>query len=66
MLRHCGPDYAAATWPTAPAQTQALRVERLSRRLDYAFATPDIAVIDAATLDVPASDHRPILLVCEV
>lgn len=66
ILRHCGPDFSIPTWPTIPAHYPDLKIDLLSHRIDYAFASDDIAVVQAEAPDVTASDHRPILLTLEV
>ena len=61
-LRHCGPPFEVLTWPTRPFQSQAHREEDLGWRIDYAFATPDVTVVDAAVVDTDVSDHLPIVV----
>lgn len=65
-LSHCGPPFETLTWPTRPFQSQAHKEDALGWRIDYAFATPDLAVVDAAIVDTDVSDHLPILVELDV
>lgn len=61
-LRHCGPPFETLTWPTRPFRSLDHTEDGLGWRIDYAFATPDVAVVDARTIETDVSDHLPILV----
>lgn len=65
-LRHCGPPFETLTWPTRPFRSQDHVEHGLGWRIDYAFATPDLAVVDARVVDTDVSDHLPILVELDV
>jgi endonuclease/exonuclease/phosphatase family metal-dependent hydrolase len=65
-LRHCGPPFETLTWPTRPFQSMAHKEDGLGWRIDYAFATPDVTVVDATVVDTDVSDHLPILVELDV
>lgn len=65
-LQHCGPPFETLTWPTRPFQSQDHREEGLGWRIDYVFATKDLAVADAAVLETDVSDHLPIVVELDV
>ena len=61
-LKNAGPDFAQKTWTTKPFSYNGFNANTLDWRLDYCFATPDIQVLSAQTIDTPYSDHLPILI----
>jgi endonuclease/exonuclease/phosphatase family metal-dependent hydrolase len=63
---HCGPDYKESTWTTKPFSYKGFEEDKLRWRLDYAFATKDIKVIDSKIIKTKYSDHLPILIEIEV
>jgi endonuclease/exonuclease/phosphatase family metal-dependent hydrolase len=65
-LRHCGPPFDVLTWPTRPFRSRDHVETELGWRIDYAFATPDLTVVDARAIDTDVSDHLPILVELEV
>lgn len=65
-LTHCGPPFDVPTWTTKPAEYAGFHADGLRWRLDYSFATPDVRVIDAHTVDTHASDHLPVLVTIDV
>jgi endonuclease/exonuclease/phosphatase (EEP) superfamily protein YafD len=55
-LKNLGPDIRAPSWRPFPN-----RLSRVGRRLDYAFATPDLHA-SAQFGDQERSDHRPLIV----
>lgn len=55
-LKNCGPPSSITSWkpPYVP--------HYFARRLDYAFASPDLEIHSAALLSSPGSDHRPLVV----
>lgn len=65
-LVHCGPDYRKPTWTTKPFSYNGFEEDKLRWRLDYAFATKDIKVINSKIIKTKHSDHLPILIEIEI
>lgn len=65
-LVHCGPDYQESTWTTKPFSYKGFEETKLRWRLDYAFATKDIKVIDSKIIKTEHSDHLPVLIKIEI
>ncbi|MFZ2969973.1 MAG: endonuclease/exonuclease/phosphatase family protein [Minisyncoccia bacterium] len=65
-LVHCGPDYKKPTWTTKPFSYNGFEEDKLKWRLDYAFATKDIKIINSKIIKTEYSDHLPILIKVEV
>ncbi|MCK5107107.1 MAG: endonuclease/exonuclease/phosphatase family protein [Nanoarchaeota archaeon] len=65
-LVHCGPAYSQPTWTTKPFSYKGFRADHLSWRLDYAFATNNIKILNSKILKTKYSDHLPILIEIEV
>lgn len=65
-LNHCWPDYKYPTWTTKPFSYNGFEEDKLQWRVDYAFATRDIRVLNSEVLETNYSDHLPILLEIEV
>jgi endonuclease/exonuclease/phosphatase family metal-dependent hydrolase len=59
-LSSVGPDLKQPTWTTKPFSYRDFYADRLNWRLDYIFATRDVAVLRSEILDSPYSDHLPI------
>jgi len=55
-FQHLGPPLSEPSWPSSAFQ------KIFARRLDYAFGTPDVHVVDAHMVDGRPSDHRAIML----
>ena len=66
LLRPAGPRYGEATWTTKPFSYNGFEANTLSWRLDYAFTSPDIKVLDSRIMPTEASDHLPILTTLEI
>lgn len=62
ILKHVGPDMEQPTWPTKPFDYHGWQEDELRWRIDYAFATPDIAIESAEIISTDVSDHLPILV----
>jgi len=65
-LVHCGPDYKKPTWTTKPFSYKGFEEDKLRWRLDYAFATKDIKIINSKIIQTEYSDHLPILVEIEI
>jgi endonuclease/exonuclease/phosphatase family metal-dependent hydrolase len=59
-LTHVGPDYVKKSWTTKPFSHNGFEEDKLSWRLDYVFATPDIKVSSTEIEKSKFSDHLPI------
>ena len=65
-LVHCGPEYQRPTWTTKPFSYKGFEEDKLKWRLDYAFVTKDIKIINSKIIRTKYSDHLPILIEIEV
>ncbi len=65
-LVHCGPDYQKPTWTTKPFLYKGFEEDKLRWRLDYAFATKDIKIVNSKIIKTQYSDHLPILVEIEI
>ena len=65
-LVQCGPDYQEPTWTTKPFSYKGFEEDKLRWRLDYAFTTRDVKVINSEIINTEYSDHLPILIEIEV
>jgi len=65
-LQIASPPYDQNTWTTKPFSYQGFEVDILSYRLDYAFCSNDLEVIDAKILQTDVSDHLPILTIIRI
>lgn len=61
-LKNAGPDFGKKTWTTKPFSYNGFEANTLDWRLDYVFATPDIAIKSARILPTEYSDHLPVLI----
>jgi endonuclease/exonuclease/phosphatase family metal-dependent hydrolase len=66
QLKHCGPDYKKPTWTTKPFSFMGFKETELKWRLDYAFASKDIKVLNSKIIQTEYSDHLPILTEIEI
>ena len=66
VLQNCWPDYDQPTWTTKPFSFMWFEEDKLTRRLDYVFASKDIKVISSEIIQTNFSDHLPILVECEI
>ncbi len=60
-LRVASPSYDQNTWTTKPFSYQGFEVDALKYRLDYAFCSTDIELVETKILQTDVSDHLPIL-----
>ncbi len=61
-IHNCGPAMQEGTWPTKPFKDGDYSIDTPNDRIDYVFATKDIKVKSAKILEIPYSDHAPILV----
>jgi endonuclease/exonuclease/phosphatase family metal-dependent hydrolase len=66
LLKSAGPGFEKPTWTTKPFEHYAFAADGLDWRLDYAFTTPDIKVVESKILQTEFSDHLPILITIEL
>jgi endonuclease/exonuclease/phosphatase family metal-dependent hydrolase len=62
VLTHVGPDVVQNTWDTKNFNYEGFVGGALHWRLDYCFATPDIAVVSSKIIPTEYSDHLPIVV----
>ncbi len=65
-LKHCGPDYSKPTWTTKPFLFKGFEETKLKWRLDYAFTSKDIKILNSKIIKTKFSDHLPILIEIDV
>ncbi len=65
-LQNLGPDYTEGTWTTKPCDYDGFKADTLDWRIDYAFGTRDIRVVQAEIVKTGFSDHLPILVTIEI
>jgi len=61
-LENAGPDFSQNTWTTKPFDYNGFVENELNWRLDYVYTTKDIKVLSAKVVNVPYSDHLPVVL----
>lgn len=65
-LKNAGPNFSENTWTTKPFDYGGFKEEKLNWRLDYAFLSKDIDLVEAKIVKTDVSDHLPILLEIEI
>ena len=65
-LINCGPNFKHKTWTTKPFIEGDFIENKLNWRLDYAFSTKDVNVINTEIIQTEFSDHLPLLVTIEV
>lgn len=65
-LQIASPPYDQNTWTTKPFSYQGFEVDNLDYRLDYAFCSNDLEIIDTKIFQTDVSDHLPILTVAKI
>lgn len=60
-LRIASPSCSKNTWTTKPFSYNGFEATELTYRLDYAFSSYDIEIVDTKILSTDVSDHLPIL-----
>lgn len=62
-LKNAGPDFNVKSWTTKNHEDKwGFKTDKLDWRIDYIFCTKDMQIKSAEILNVPYSDHLPILI----